>query len=136
MTPNELEQLLRLVAAHDGRTVGEADAVIWTAGVGDLAYRDAEAALLAYVQDGHGWLMPAMIRRHVKQLRADRLARLDDTAPPDADPDDPQAYRQALLTMRQTVADGTYVPPPQPAVNAADTRALGTSLADVFRSVP
>ena len=105
MNITETSALLAMVAANDRRTIGETDIEIWHDALADLTFEDCRAAVRAHIRDGDGWLMPAHVRRAVKAIRAARLATAPDV-PPNADPDDPHAYRQALLEQRRALADG------------------------------
>jgi hypothetical protein len=70
MTPEETGQLLGTCAAYDRRTVGEADVIAWFRVLGDLPYTGCEAAVIAHYTDSSDWIMPADIRRRVRQAQA------------------------------------------------------------------
>jgi hypothetical protein len=123
MTLDEVEKLLRLVAANDGRTTGEADAIIWTAAMQDLPYGDAEMAVLDHIREGSGWLTPADVRRG--SLKVARRRR--------------GLERQAQLGgppgFCGTPGCGCKPPTQAEALEQGQrARAIGQSLAGVFRS--
>lgn len=96
MTQDEIVDLLTLMASFDRRTIGEADVAAWTLAVGDLAYGDAQEAVVMHYREKRDFLMPADIRAAVKVIRAERLSRTPIAAPPRELLDDPQAYIAAL----------------------------------------
>lgn len=110
MTIEEAIDVLTAAAAFDRRTVGKADAAAWHAALGDLPFEDAQSAVVAHYRDSREWIMPSDIRRRVKALRADRLARTPLPAPPPELADKPAAYRAELGRRIQRLADGFEVP--------------------------
>ena len=76
MNVEEAGKLLALAALYDNRKVGVPDVMAWHRAIGDLPYADAEAAVVEhYGSDSTERLMPGHVRRRVKAMRADRLAR-------------------------------------------------------------
>jgi hypothetical protein len=99
MTPAETAEALTVAAAFDRRTIGEADVLAWHAALGDLDLDDVKDAIVGHYRDSRDWLMPADIRTRVKavaRVRADQHAALI----PDADPDNPVAYIEAMRAKR------------------------------------
>lgn len=109
MTIEEAIDLLSLAAAYDRRTIGESDAVAWHAALDDIAFGEAQAAVIAHYRDSRDWLMPADVRRRVKAARRDRLDREILPAPDPALTDDAGAYKGALRAAIQRIADGLSV---------------------------
>jgi len=105
VTLEEVIDLLTLAAAFDRRNIGETDSIAWHAALGDMAFADAQAAVIGHYQDSREFVMPADVRTRVKAVRRDRLAR-EVVPAPGADPDFPQPYRAALAGMLKRVADG------------------------------
>lgn len=92
MNHSEVAKLLGLAAARDQRTVGEADVLAWHEDIGDLDFADARVALGRHFRESTDRLMPAHIRRLVRDIRAERR-RLEERSAPLALPgkleDDP-----------------------------------------------
>jgi hypothetical protein len=105
VTLEEVIDLLTLAAAFDRRHIGEADSIAWHAALGDLAFTDAQAALIGHYQDSREFVMPADVRTRVKAARRDRLAR-EVVPAPDIDPDLPGRYRSALAAAVRRIGDG------------------------------
>jgi hypothetical protein len=106
MTKGEVVDLLTAAAMFDRRTVGKADTEAWLAVVGDLPFDDALAAVRGHYTDSTDWLMPAHVRRRVKAMRADRLARQVIPHPGHELADQPGRYKAALAAMIRRIGDG------------------------------
>lgn len=72
MNRSETAVLLAKVSAFDQRTVGEADVLAWHDVLGDLDLADALAAVSGHYRDSTDRIMPADVRRGVRELRAER----------------------------------------------------------------
>ncbi|MEU1736496.1 hypothetical protein [Streptosporangium sp. NPDC020145] len=103
MTPEETIDLLSLAASFDRRTVGRADVMAWHAAVGDLDFADARDAVVAHYRDNREWIMPADVRKRVKAVREERLARQPVPAPP------AENYRAGLRAAIDQIAGGRSV---------------------------
>ena len=125
MTPEQMIDLLSLIAARDRRTIGKADVAVWMEDIGDLSFDDARRAVADHFrEEPDTWLMAGHVRRRVQAMRAERLGPpgpgLHPTPPP-ADPDNPRAYLAALRAQQRAIADGR-----QPrALSAGDSRDAG-----------
>lgn len=106
MTSDEVWDLLELVASIDRRKLGLTDRQTWEMLVGDLPAADAKAAVLAHYRDSREWIMPADIRRRVKEARRQRILDAGIPAPPPELTDDPAAYGAALQAAATAIADG------------------------------
>lgn len=112
MNLTETAALLTLIASYDRRTIGEADVRAWHEILDDVPAADARAAVLAYYRRTREWIMPADIRGHFDDLRADRARRFagkDGRTVEElvqADPSDQAAYRTELAELRRKVAIG------------------------------
>lgn len=105
MTIEETIDLLTIAAGFDRRNIGEADSVAWHLALADVAYPDAQAAVVAHYRESREFIMPADVWTRVKAVRRERLAR--EVAPaPDADPDSPARYRAALAGIVKRIGDG------------------------------
>ena len=111
MTKAEVARLLAVAAAFDQRTTSEEDDLAWLAAIGDLGFDDARLAVVAHYRNSTERIMPGHIRAGVKQIRADRLARVPVPAPPAELADRPTVYRNTLRQQIQRLADG-FAPPP------------------------
>lgn len=72
MTPGDAARVLGACALYDNRTVGTADAAAWFKVIGDLDAADAIEAVTRHYADSTDRIMPAHIRRIVKQIREER----------------------------------------------------------------
>lgn len=122
MTPSETAELLATVQAYTGRTVGTVDVAAWHEALNDLPLDASRRAVVRHYTNSTDWIMPAHVRRLVKAERADRVARTIEM-PPDADPDDIEAYLDALRDGRTRTAGGGRAIPAQ-------------ALEQQFRAVP
>ncbi|MFJ8743445.1 hypothetical protein ACIRL2_29220 [Embleya sp. NPDC127516] len=111
MKKSEIAQLLTLAASFDLRIVGDADVAAWHLILGKVDYTDAQAAVLLHYRDETRRIMPADVRRHVRQIRNDRAEHnggpvMGGTSRrvPQVDPDDHVAYRAALREERRLLA--------------------------------
>lgn len=117
MDANEVGKLLGFMALADNRKPPEDDEgrkamiAFWLGQVGDLDYADASQAVQDHYRDSREWIMPADIRRRVKAIRADRLARKPLPAPPAEVADQPGRYQQIVAANVKRIADG-FAPPP------------------------
>lgn len=74
MTPADAAKLLTLVHAYDGRKPDQARAHAWADALTDLNPDDCAQAVRRYFRTNHDWIMPAHIRRIVRDIR-DEQAR-------------------------------------------------------------
>lgn len=121
MSPEEVRDLLKSVAARDNRRVLPETIAAWLEDLSDLDLFDAREAVHRHFRDSTDWIMPAHIRRHVKAIRAERLVNSGPLVAEGLhalDPvDTPAAYRNAMNAITRTVGDGQ--PPPFRAINTA-----------------
>ena len=114
MTPEQMIDLLSLIAARDRRTIGKADVAVWMEDIGDLDFNDARRAVADHFrEEPDTWLMAGHVRRRVQAMRAERLGPPGPGLSPQipaADPDDVQGYLRALREQRARAAAGQEVP--------------------------
>ncbi|MFF0864201.1 hypothetical protein ACFYUV_20750 [Nonomuraea sp. NPDC003560] len=110
MTPEEVIDLLSTAAAYDRRKVGEADVIAWHAAVKDLDFLDAQDAVIGHYTETTDWLMPAHVRKRVKDIRAARVAFAPVPAPPAELADSPGAYQAAIQDAVAKIARGFALP--------------------------
>lgn len=72
MNRTDVVTLLAKVTAFDQRTVGEADVLAWHDVLGDLDLADALAAVSMHYRESTERIMPAHIRKLVREIRAER----------------------------------------------------------------
>lgn len=72
MTRSEVAILLGLAAARDYRKIGETDVLAWHEDIGDLDFADAREAVSRHYRESTDRLMPAHVRRIVRDIRAER----------------------------------------------------------------
>ena len=106
MTLEETIDLLTVAAAYDKRTAGKSEAIAWHAAVGDLGFEDARAAVVGHYTDTTEWLMPAHVRRRVRDIRDRRLEATEIPEPPRELAGNPPAWRAAIHAARVAIADG------------------------------
>lgn len=68
----ETARLLTMIAAFNNRTIGEADVIAWQSVLPDVPLEDAEEAVRRHYAENTEWLMPAHVRRLVRDIRTER----------------------------------------------------------------
>lgn len=111
MNAAETGKLLASMALYDNRKIGDLDVIAWLKVIGDLAYADAEQAVVAHYTETTERIMPADIRQRVKSIRSQRIAHALIPPPPPELADNPQAYRAQLAENIRKAADGQLPPP-------------------------
>lgn len=106
MNAEEAGRVLAKCASYDRRKTSDADTIAWFQVLGDLAYDDCIAAIIAHYGDTSDWIMPAHIRRRVMEVRNRRLQTTEIPPPPVELLDDPAAYSAALHAAAVAIADG------------------------------
>ena len=115
MNAEETGRLLAKCASYDRRKIGEAEVIAWLQVLGDLNYRDCEAAVVGHYTEITDWIMPAHVRQRVRAIRDRRLQDTEIPPPPPELLDDPAAYSAALHAAAVAIADGRD---PEPAIRA------------------
>ena len=106
MNAEETSQLLAKCASYDRRKTGDADVIAWFQVLGDLSYDDCIAAVIGHYADTTDWIMPAHVRRRVRDMRDSRLDAMEIPEPPRELAGNPPAYRAAIRAAAQAIADG------------------------------
>lgn len=106
MNAEETGRVLAKCASYDRRKTGDAETIAWFQAIGDLAYSDCIAAVIAHYRETTDWCMPAHIRNRVKEARAQRIQDADIPPPPPELLDDPTAWRAAVRAAAIAAADG------------------------------
>ncbi len=106
MNAEQAGQVLAKCASYDRRKTGDADTIAWFQVLGDLAYDDCIAAVIAHYSETTDWIMPAHIRRRVRDIRDKRLEATEIPEPPRELAGNPPAWRAAIRAARVAIADG------------------------------
>jgi hypothetical protein len=131
VTPDEVLDLLTLIAVRDNRTVGRTTAIVWHEDIGDLAFADCREAVGRHFRESTDWLMPATVRRLVKAIRTERLNGFQYV--PVAGDDNTQVYLAALRDQRAAVADGQREAAPVIEVAQPRAEAVRAIVSGAFR---
>lgn len=112
MNRSEVAELLSRAVACEAypREITETDVLAWHALLRDVDAGDAAGAVAYHYSRSASRLTPAAVRRYVSEVRAGRIARAVDEAPPD--PDDVDGYIRTLATRRKVLGSGGALPPP------------------------
>lgn len=127
MNAEQAGQVLAKCASYDRRKTGDADTIAWLQVLGDLAYDDCIAAVIAHYSETADWIMPAHIRQRVKEIRLQRIRDAGIPAPPPELLDDPPAYRAALRAAAVALGDGRDPGPAMQAIARQARRELEAS---------
>lgn len=68
MNLSETARLLGAMAAFDRRTVGDGDVIAWQAVLSDAAFEDCLEAVKGHYAEQTEWMMPAHVRRAVRDI--------------------------------------------------------------------
>lgn len=93
MILDEVAALLKVLAAYDGRNVGEADLMVWGRQMADIEFADAAEAAHQHYGETRDWAMPVDIRRTAQRLRNVRNRRPEVVAPGCVEPDPSERRR-------------------------------------------
>ena len=104
----ETARLLTMIASFNNRTIGEADVIAWQSVLPDVPLADAEQAVRRHYAESVEWLMPAHVRRIVRDIHTERdaLARHTGWAPGQAG----IPKGQALPEISGPIAEGELTP--------------------------
>ncbi|MFG1872180.1 hypothetical protein [Micromonospora arborensis] len=72
MDHSQVALLLGLASTRDYRKIGETDVMAWHQDLGDLDFDDASLAVSLHYRESTDRIMPAHVRRLVRQIRAER----------------------------------------------------------------
>lgn len=81
MDHSQVALLLGLASTRDYRKIGETDVMAWHQDIGDLDFEDASLAVSLHYRESTDRIMPAHVRRLVRQIRAERR-RVEKTSAP------------------------------------------------------
>lgn len=74
MNLSETADLLTAMSAFDRRTIGDGDVIAWQAVLPDAAFADALEAVKRYYAEHTEWMMPAHVRRLIRDIIGEREA--------------------------------------------------------------
>lgn len=105
MNLSETARLLSAMSAYDRRTVGDGDVIAWQAVLPDAAFEDCLEAVKQHYAEQTDWMMPAHVRRAVRDMvsQRDMAARHTGWAPGQAGVPKDQPIPTEL---RPTAAEG------------------------------
>ncbi|MFJ5775016.1 hypothetical protein [Streptomyces sp. NPDC093094] len=146
MDRREVAAVLAYIGRLDPRTIpadtGNArDQIVqWQELLDDVPFAtahdwDVREAIRAHVLDSPYPILPVDVARKWRAYRRDRLDRHTDPTP-DADPDDPAAWRTELLGTRHAVATGMAAPSSHRQLAQGPRRDIEARLAVVGSSIP
>ncbi|CAL9537736.1 MULTISPECIES: zinc finger domain-containing protein [Streptomyces] len=146
MDRREVAAVLAYIGRLDPRTIpaGTGDArdqiVQWQELLADVPFAtahgwDVREAIRAHVLDSPYPILPVDVARKWRAYRRDRMERHTDPTP-DADPDDPAAWRTELLGTRHAVATGVAAPSSHRQLAQGSVRDVEARLAVVGSSIP
>lgn len=74
MNLSETADLLTAMSAFDRRTIGDGDVIAWQAVLSDASFGDCLEAVKRYYAEHTEWMMPAHVRRLVRDIVREREA--------------------------------------------------------------
>lgn len=110
MTPAEAAVLLGMAAAVDNRKPDPETAKAWAAMLDGLPFDDCKAAIIEHFQTSTDYLMPAMVRRIARRIRAKRIAEHPPVEPPPG-LEDPRDYARWKRELNRRIGDGQTFDP-------------------------
>lgn len=72
MNLSETARLLSAMSAYDRRTIGDGDVIAWQAVLPDAAFEDCLEAVKQHYAEQTDWMMPAHVRRAVRDIERAR----------------------------------------------------------------
>jgi hypothetical protein len=107
---SETADLLTAMSAFDRRTIGDGDVIAWQAVLSDASFGDCLEAVKRYYAENTEWMMPAHVRRLVRDIVSERemAARATGWAPGQAgvprDQEMPQVTSGPIAEVTQRLA--------------------------------
>lgn len=103
----ETANLLTVMATYDRRTVGETDVIAWQAVLSDASFEDCLEAVRRHYAEDTEWMMPAHVRRLVRNILREREVAAQSTgwAPGQAGVPKDQAHPMVTVTDRLALSD-------------------------------
>lgn len=105
MNLSETAELLTRISSFNNRTIGEGDVTAWQSVLGDVDLADAEEAVRRHFAEHTDWLMPAHIRRLVRDIVRERAVAAAPWAPGQYGVPKDQAMPALEKGARLTAAD-------------------------------
>jgi hypothetical protein len=100
---SETARLLSAMSAYDRRTIGDGDVIAWQAVLPDASFEDCLTAVKDYYAEQTEWMMPAHVRRLVRDI--ERARQVSKWAPGQHGVLREQAYPEITSGARLTMAD-------------------------------
>lgn len=111
MNLSETARLLSMIAAFNNRTIGEADVVAWQSVLSDTDLPDAEEAVRRHYAEHTEWLMPAHVRRNVRDIVKARFLAAQSTGWAPGQYGVPKDEAMPEITLGEAVAAFDRLPP-------------------------
>lgn len=105
MILSEAAHLLSTIASFNNRTIGESDVIAWQSVLADVPLADAEEAVRRHYAEHIEWMMPAHVRRLVRDIERDRASAASLWAPGQWQVPKEQAVPELPRGERLTAAD-------------------------------
>ena len=107
MTPADAAEVLALAAAFDNRSVGEANALAWSAALDErVTVDDAKRIVTEHYSRSREWIMPSDVNAASAILRRSRLDRMATPEPPETLGGDPAREIEWQRAYRRAIGDG------------------------------
>jgi hypothetical protein len=94
---DEIGDLLKVLAAYDGRNVGESDLMVWGRQMADLDFQDAIEAVHQHYAETAEWAKPSHVRARAEKIRNARNVRPEVIAPGCYEPEPSERRRLAAV---------------------------------------
>lgn len=107
MNLSETADLLTAMSAFDRRTIGDGDVIAWQAVLSDASFGDCLEAVKRHYAENTEWMMPAHVRRLVRDIHGEReaAARMTGWAPGQAGVPKDQAVPEVTIGERLALSD-------------------------------
>jgi hypothetical protein len=93
VTLDQVAALLKVLAAYDGRNVGESDLMVWGRQMADLDFQDAIEAVHQHYAETAEWAKPSHVRARAEKIRNARNVRPEVIAPGCYEPEPSERHR-------------------------------------------
>lgn len=115
MDRREVNVLLALMAARDGRTIGQVEVEAWFEDVGRWDLATAREAVHRHYSKSREFMRPFDLIQQIRAIRHERLDAVGAITPPVHLADDPVTEMAWLRAAREAIATGRAIPDAPPA---------------------
>ncbi len=106
MDRRETAALLALMAARDGRTVGNVEVEAWHEDIGQWDFATAREAIARHNAQTRDFMRPFDLIKLIRDIRNERIDAIGPMIP-NVDPDDVIGFNAEQYALRQAAADGS-----------------------------